>query len=131
GDGTFAARTHFGAGSIPSSVAIADLNADGSPDLATANPGSSTVSVLLGNGDGTFGARTDFATGTWPYALTIGDLDADARPDLVAASSESNTYTVSVLLGNGDGTFGAKTDYGPGNGPFAVAIADLNSDGRP
>jgi len=39
-------------------VAIADLNGDGRPDLATANYGSNTASVLLGNGAGSFGVKT-------------------------------------------------------------------------
>ena len=47
GDGTFAPRTDFGTGNTPWFVAIADLNRDGKPDLATANGTASTVSVLL------------------------------------------------------------------------------------
>jgi hypothetical protein len=38
---------------------------------------------------------------------------------------------VSVLLGNGNGCFEAKTDYGTGSGPYSVAIGDLNGDGKP
>ena len=45
-------------------MAIGDVSGDGKPDLAVANYGSNTVSVLLGNGAGGFGAKTDFATGT-------------------------------------------------------------------
>ena len=82
-------------------MAIGDLNGDGKPDLAVANYGSNTVSVLLGNGDGGFGAKTDFATGSDPYSVAIGDLNGDGKPDLAVANSSSNT--VSVLLGNGDG----------------------------
>ena len=39
--------------------------------------------------------------------------------------------TVSVLLGIGDGTFGAKTDFVTGSYPSSVAIGDLNGDGKP
>ena len=66
GAGGFGAKTDFATGSGPYSVAIGDLNADGKPDLATANYGADSVSVLLGNGTGGFGANTDFATGTAP-----------------------------------------------------------------
>jgi len=34
-------------------------------------------------------------------------------------------------FGNGDGTFGTKTDFGTGSNPESVAIGDLNGDGRP
>jgi hypothetical protein len=47
GNGTFAAAVNYAAGSSPRSVAAADLNADGRPDLAVANSGSGNVSVLL------------------------------------------------------------------------------------
>src|SRR2546427_8129441 len=41
-------------GRMPHAVAAGDFNGDGALDFATANFGSNTVSVLLGNGDGTF-----------------------------------------------------------------------------
>ena len=66
GDGTFAAKVDYPTGSDPVSVAAADLNGDGKPDLAVANDGDNTVSVLLNNGDGTFAAKVDYATGIEP-----------------------------------------------------------------
>src|SRR5206468_5146281 len=62
-----------------------------------------------------FGARTDFATGSGPGSLAIGDLNGDGLLDL--AATNFNSATVSVLLGNGDGTFGAHTDYATGLEP--------------
>src|SRR5439155_15021534 len=134
GNGSFGARTDYGTGSAPKSVAIGDLNGDGKPDLAVANTGSypgydGTVSVLLGNGNGSFGAKTNFGTGSKPFSVAIGDVNGDGRPDLAVANNFSNT--VSVLLGNGAGSFGAKTDFGTGSCPRSVAIGDLNGDGKP
>src|SRR6267143_783252 len=125
GDGTFGANTDLPIGGA-TSVAIADLNADGKLDLAVT--GSSSVSVLLGNGDGTFGAKTDFTTGPGPASVAIGDLNADGKLDLAVANYSSTS--VSVLLGNGDGTFGPKTDFATGPFPVSVAIGDLNADGK-
>ena len=34
--------------------------------------------------------------------------------------------TISVLLGNGDGTFGAATTYNTGNTPFSIALGDFD-----
>jgi hypothetical protein len=128
-NGTFGAKTDFGAGDYPISVAIGDLNGDGKSDLVVANQGPSTVSVLLGSGDGTFGAKTDFGAGNYPISVVIGDLNGDRKPDLTVANYGSNT--VSVLLGNGDGSFGGKTDFEAGSNPIFVAIGDLNGDGNP
>jgi hypothetical protein len=127
----FGPKTDFATGDHPNSVAIGDLNNDGKQDLAVANGGSNTVSVLLGNGDGTFGAKTDFASGPGPYEVQIADLNGDLKPDLVTANISSVAPGVSVLLGNGDGTFGAKVDFAAGPHPRCVAIGDLNKDGHP
>jgi hypothetical protein len=130
GDGTFGTRKEFGTGGGPRSISIADLNADGKPDLATANNWiggvAGTVSILLGNGDGTFQAKADFGTADYSQAVAIADLNADGHPDLAV----STWSEVSVLLGNGDGTFGARTDFGIGAGLRSIAIADLDADGR-
>jgi FG-GAP-like repeat len=54
------------------------------------------------------------------------DLNGDGRVDLAG----SNANAASVMLGNGDGTFGAKTDFPIGFQTQAVAAGDFNSDGR-
>src|SRR5713101_2887005 len=60
---SFGAKTDFGTGSFPFSVAVGDFNGDGKLDLAVANFSGDTVSILLGAGTGTFGLKTDFGTG--------------------------------------------------------------------
>jgi hypothetical protein len=76
GDGTFA-ESHVAAGLGEMSVAIADLDGDGSEDVAVGDGGpitcvghlcldSSYVSVLLGNGNGTFRPRTGFDSAEGP-----------------------------------------------------------------
>src|SRR6266850_113157 len=74
-------------------------------------------------------AFLSFDVGSNPFSVAIGDVSGDGKPDLVVANFYSNT--VSVLLGNGDGSFGAKVDYGTGGGPRSVAIGDVNGDGMP
>src|SRR5258706_13318255 len=75
-----AAFLSYDTGNGETAVAIGDLNADGKPDLAVANVGSNTVSVLLGNGDGNFGAKTDFGTGDGPRTVAYGDVEEDGEP---------------------------------------------------
>jgi hypothetical protein len=133
GNGTFGTKLDFETGICPYSVAIADFNRDGSPDLAVANYWNGGVSVLLGNGDGTFGTRQDRLTGNNPTCVAAGDLNEDGKPDMVVTNVDQpfQPGSVSVLLGNGDGTFGTKHDYGYFSGPVSVAIGgDLNGDGQ-
>ena len=51
---TLGARVDYAMGdySYPTSVAIADFDGDGLPDLAVAKNGFNTVSILPGHGDG-------------------------------------------------------------------------------
>jgi hypothetical protein len=131
GNGTFGDKADLATGLDPYYVAIEDVSGDGRPDLLAANYSSNSVSVLLGNGDGTFADKTDFATGPNPSWIAIADLDRDGRLDLVVANEGFGAgTTLSVLLGNGDGTFGAKTDYTAGVAVGSVAIGDLNRDGK-
>jgi hypothetical protein len=129
GDGTFRPQQTFATGVTPLSVAVADLNGDGTPDLAVVNFNSLTGSALLGNGDGTFQAPRTFAAGFEPTAVAGGDFNRDGHPDLAVANFHDGT--VGVLPGNGDGTFGPQRTFTVGNGPRSVAVADFNGDGKP
>ena len=136
GDGTFQTQTNFGAGDIPSGIAAADFNNSGTLDLVVADSGSNAASVLFGNGDGTFQTRIDYPAGQNPYAVATGDFNGDGKPDLAVVNSNCangcSPSTVSILLGNGDGTFEAPTQFttGTNTDPFAVATADLRGIGK-
>ena len=132
GDGTFGTKTDFGAGNNPKPVTVGLFNGDSNLDLAVANLLDANVSIMLGNGDGTFGTKTDFKTGDVPVHVAVGHFNGDSNLDLAVANEndefpvvESN---VSILLGNGDGTFGTKTDFGVGKRPGSVAVGHFNGD---
>lgn len=135
GDGSFENRVDYRTGRVPVSVAIADLNADGKPDVATASL-TNTLSVLINRGDGTFLPRVEYRTALHPRSLAIGDMNGDRRPDLVTASTGGPAAPgrdrVSVLLNKGDGTFQPRRDYrAKGQSTFGpVAIGDLTGDGK-
>jgi hypothetical protein len=132
GSGGFTEWGTFATGSGPYSIAAADVNNDGNLDIVVGNNGASSVTVLLGNGAGSFTQPTGspFAAGTnpSPSALVIGDFNGDGKPDLAVADSGSTT--VSVLLGNGDGTFGAASTLTAQSGQKTIAMADFNGDGN-
>jgi hypothetical protein len=97
GNGTFKAGPAAPkTGSIPYSVEVADFNGDGYADLAIANAGSNTISVLLGNGHGGFSVGASPAAGTDPVYAAVADFNGDGVPDLAAA--DNTTESVTVLL---------------------------------
>lgn len=137
GDGTFKSKVDYPTGSVPVSVVAGDLNGDGNVDLAVANQSANTISLLFGSGTGTFAPATAIpsllATGRSPTALALADFNGatysngNSILDLVVANQNDNT--VSMFIGNGNGTFQARTDYATGASPVYVATGDFNGDG--
>src|SRR5215213_9472462 len=64
-------------GSGPESVLIGNLNGAGLADLASANAGGNSVSLVANQGGGAFAAAVNSATGTFPTAIVAADLDGD------------------------------------------------------
>jgi hypothetical protein len=138
GDGTFQNAARFQVSpepnTFPIAVAVGDLDGDGNLDVATLNsPGTvgPTYTIFLGNGDGTLRSARLYSSPIWSSYLALTDFNGDGNLDLVAAVAEDS---VSVLLGNGDGTFGAVVncfDSTNGSLPTWIATGDFNGDGKP
>jgi uncharacterized repeat protein (TIGR01451 family) len=115
-------------GNFPYSIATADLDGDGVPDLAVANYQSDTVSILLNDGSGDFTetASSPVAVGDFPDSVVAADLDGDLDVDLAVANQAG---TISILLNDGLGTFTQPTSSPETAGnPTALAAADLDGD---
>lgn len=124
---SFPVGTSAGEGSKPDGIAVADFNRDGKPDIATANTGHDSISILLGTGTGKFAPAKNIKLGRRPAELTAADVNGDGKPDLITANPNDNS--VSVLLGNGLGGFVSAGVVGGLNKPVAPAAADFNGDG--
>jgi hypothetical protein len=129
GNVKFANETHFATGRQPVSVAVADVNGDGFPDILTANNFDNTVSVLLGDGTGQFTSQEPLVVGSRPYSIVLADVNGDHKPDIVTANY--GQHSVSVLLNHGDGTFQQQQTFSTDELPVETVVTDVNGDGRP
>jgi hypothetical protein len=119
------------------SIAVADVNGDGKPDLLVANQCTSqactqvfhgVVGVLLGNGDGTVQPVVDYSGGNHTSGVAIADVNGDGKLDVLEVDLGSGA---GVLLGNGDGTFQQRVGYDTGGYTSgSIVVADVNRDGK-
>jgi Bacterial Ig-like domain (group 3)/FG-GAP-like repeat len=145
GDGTLKTAVTYDSGGYQSlSIAVADVNSDGIPDLVIGNScvndnncNSGIVGILLGNGNGTFQNATAYGSGGDAEGLVlnsvaVGDVNGDGWLDVVMSNQDNgNNSNVGILLGNGDGTFQTATNYSSGGHyDTAVALSDVNRDGK-
>jgi hypothetical protein len=130
---SFVPPQNYTVGALPFTAVLADLNGDKILDMAVANsnPGTATISVLLGNGDGTFGTPTTYAVGNSPVALVAADFNGDHIMDLAVANElgRGANQCLSILIGKGDGTFKPAVNYPGGHAPRGIAVGDFNNDG--
>ncbi len=105
GDGTFQSPMFYPTGLDPSSIVAGRFTAGDVLDLAVANQGGDSVSILLGSGAGGFITQPPIDLGDdagGPKFLTVGNF-GNGEVDLAVANDA--TDNVSVLMGDGQGNF--------------------------
>jgi hypothetical protein len=131
----FAPPVTYAVGGEPQAVTVADLDGNGFVDIAVATT-ANTVSILLQTAAGVIAPAVDYTTGVQPIAIKAADIDGDGKPDLLTANFGAavtpGTQGLSVLIqGATAGTFLAPAHYVTGYRPTALAVGDLNGDGKP
>jgi len=135
GSGVFSFAAETVIRGSPTGVEFGDLDGDGDLDVvATTQDGFmiDDVHVLVNNGSGllTNGASYSITESDWNGAedCVLGDLNGDGILDIVTANGIAGD--ISVLLGNGDASFGGPQSA-PSSGGFvySVEMVDMNGDG--
>lgn len=126
----FAISTTLTNGTFIRSVAVADVNNDGQPDLICVRANPSAAYVWTNSGNGTFVSNASYTVGSFPYQVIAADVNNDGHPDLITANNSGNSLTVLTNDGYGNFVLASTLSTGSGSSPHSVAAADFNGDGR-
>ena len=135
--GGFEFLRHASYGANSYGVTAGDFDRDGHQDLAVAERAGRAVVIYRGDGAGGFNFGGTTSTGSLaPVAIATADMNGDGVADLVVGASRETLYPVfspggvAVLAGHGDGAFGPAATFGEQTGRSAIAVGDLDRDGR-
>ncbi|MDX1390323.1 MAG: FG-GAP-like repeat-containing protein, partial [Acidobacteriota bacterium] len=108
-----------------------DLDGDRWLDITIVNEITADLRVFMNRADGT-GMLFDFIQPTFPVGDRASpsepsDFNGDGIVDICVANIDADT--VSILLGNGDGTFGPQQLIAVGDAPRGIAVLDVDGDG--
>jgi hypothetical protein len=122
----------------PTFVEVADLNADGRPDVVVVNRLARQLSVLLSDSEVTLKAMPSIVVGRGPQAVVAADFNRDGRVDLAVTSEVEDEVFIFTGQGNGNFTFArvveartaAQKSAATPVGAYGIATADFNGDGK-
>ena len=129
GQGGFSAGQDLGAlsgGGDQAQFALADLDADGDPDLVFADAGATAVRIWFNDGRGAFTAATAPSLDN-AARVAAGDVDGDGDIDLVFGLASGTA----IGLNDGQGGITATVSATLPRGDGGLALGDLDGDGDP
>jgi hypothetical protein len=118
-------------------IATADMDGDGIPDIVTLEPNVSLVDIVTVDAQGDFNLAPSqgFLDISDMTSIAIADLNGDGINDVIISDGSSAASGVRVLFNDGHGTLATGLVYasetGSGKGPVSVTAADVDGDGFP
>ena len=133
GDGTFSPAPGFPLvfdSNNWGSIATADFNGDGKPDLAVTDAGNNTLNVVSGVGTPSVVVHSPITLDGPPRTVDVGDFNGDGMPDVALDDTQAGKLT--VLLGQGHGNLspapGSPVALGASIDVHGLATLDFNGD---
>jgi VCBS repeat protein/thrombospondin type 3 repeat protein/FG-GAP repeat protein len=122
----------------PTFLEVADLNADGRPDVVAVNRLSRQLSVFLSDSEVTLKPMPSIVVGRAPQAVVAADFNGDGRVDLAVTSEVDDLIYIFTGKGNGNFSFTRVLDARSASqksaetpvGAYGIATADFNRDGK-
>jgi hypothetical protein len=135
-DGSYAPQRRFAVGSRPRDLVPGWFDGRLGIDLVVADSGTTSLSLLRGNGEGSFD-RSELPLGATPTSFLaasparLPDLNDDGPGDLVVADAAGGTISV-LLVGSGGlpPRLASRVSL-PGGAPVALRVTDGLVDERP
>jgi len=131
--------TYSGFAAASPSIVLADVNADGFPDMVEATSAASvlnlsTIAVRLNNGLGAFGpvisTPIGVVNGSFRFGLAVADMNDDGVRDVVVTDAVNNG--VLIFRGLNNGSFQTPPSaHATGPTPARVVVGDFNNDAIP
>ena len=129
GNGSFDTMRNFstGVGSLPLWVALGDFNDDNALDAVSANYGTESIGILLGNGNGNFTLTSTFFLNDNPTSIAVDSINNDNHLDIVVSTGSGQ---VGIYLGQGNSTFISIAWYLTGDyySSWSISVGDFNRD---
>ncbi len=136
---SFAPAVFFPTGPTPFAVAVADLDGDGKPEIVTGGAGNAVWVFRNISTPGVFNTNSLAAPVTFTVkpnikTMVLADMDGDGKPDMVTANNlngGNQAMTISQNLSTpGHLLFGTNVVFAAPTGSYAVAVGDLDGDGK-
>ena len=121
---------------VPTDVAVVDLDGDGRADVLTLEQRSTSrvdregrLLVYRQTSPGVFAAPDVYQVGTYPWHWVVADVDGDGAPDAVITDPDAEEAWMLRQEAGNRGHFAAPVLLATGVHAYEAAVADLNGDG--